>query len=211
LSSVRIKICGITRLDDALRAAEWGAHALGFNFWPRSKRYISPLAAARIIEKLPPFVSAVGLFVNASATTIRKAVKQSGVDTLQLHGDESPEACEGLGLPVLKALAVESARSLKELERYDVAGFVLDTPSAGYGGSGRTFDWTLARRAATRHRVLLAGGLNPDNVAQAIAEVKPYGVDVASGVESAPGIKDADLLHRFISAASTGASKARSR
>jgi phosphoribosylanthranilate isomerase len=196
--TVRVKICGITRLEDALAAARAGADALGFNFWPKSKRYVDPRAAGEIIAQLPPFVAAVGVFVDPTREEALRAAELSGVHWLQLHGDESPELCAALPLPVIKALRVRDRASLDALARYEVAGFLLDADTAGYGGSGETFDWSLAAEGARRAPIVLAGGLRPENVADAVRQVRPWAVDVASGVESAPGIKDHEKTARFI-------------
>ena len=198
---VRVKICGITRSEDALLAAQLGADALGFNFWPKSKRFIEPEAARAIVAKLPPFVVPVGVFVNQPEDEIRSAAARAGVEVIQLHGDESPEFCTRFNLPVLKAIRVEELRSLAALASYEVSGFLLDTPSRGFGGSGRPFDWTLAEGISECGSIILAGGLTPENVAAAIQAVRPWAVDVASGVESSPGVKDPAKLTRFIQAA----------
>jgi phosphoribosylanthranilate isomerase len=195
---VRVKICGITRLEDALAAARAGADALGFNFWPKSKRYVDPRAAGEIIALLPPFVATVGVFVDPTREEALQAADLSGVHWLQLHGDESPELCASMPLPVIKGIRVRHRASLDLLDQYDVAGFLLDTDSPGYGGSGATFDWTLAAEGARRAPIVLAGGLNPENVADAVRQVRPWAVDVASGVESAPGVKDHEKTARFI-------------
>jgi phosphoribosylanthranilate isomerase len=200
--TVRVKICGITRLEDALAAVRLGADGLGFNFWPGSKRFIAPAEAARIIRALPPLVTSVGVFVDGSHQEVMAAAAISGVQVLQLHGDEPPESCRRFDRPVVKALRVEGPGALAELERYPgVAAFLLDAPGPGYGGSGRTIDWAVARAAAERATVLLAGGLTPANVAEAVRTVRPWAVDVASGVESSPGVKDHAALARFIAAA----------
>lgn len=199
--SVRVKICGITRLEDALAAVRLGADALGFNFWPKSKRYCAPEVAAGIVSRLPPFVAAVGVFVNPSRAELKRVVARTGIGVVQLHGDEPPELLAAVPRPVIKAIRVESADSLAELERFPAAAFLLDTPTAGFGGSGKTFDWRLIRGAGKKAPILLAGGLTPANVAGAVKQVKPYGVDVASGVESAPGLKDVRKMRRFITAA----------
>ena len=196
--NVRVKICGITRLEDALAAAHAGADALGFNFWPKSKRYVEPRAAGEIIALLPPFVAAVGVFVDPTREEALRAAELSGVHWLQLHGDETPELCASLPLPVIKALRVRDRASLDALARYEVAGFLLDADTAGYGGSGERFDWSLAAEGARRAPIILAGGLRPENVADAVRQVRPWAVDVASGVESAPGIKDHEKTARFI-------------
>jgi phosphoribosylanthranilate isomerase len=198
---VKVKICGVTRAEDALLAARLGADALGFNFWPGSKRHLAPAAARAIVRRLPPYVTAVGVFVDAPREEILRAVDASGVTAVQLHGDESPELCASLPLPVVKAIRVADAHALALLASYEVAGFLLDAPGPGYGGTGRTFDWSLAAEAAASVPVVLAGGLRPENVAEAIRAVRPWGVDVASGVESSPGVKDEDRLRRFIAAA----------
>jgi phosphoribosylanthranilate isomerase len=201
VNPVRVKICGITRLEDALLAARLGADALGFNFWPRSKRFVDPDAARAIVDRLPPFVAAVGLFVNQPPAEVLATAARSGVVAVQLHGDEPRDEVNALPLPAMKALRVAGPESLADLHRYRVRAFVLDAPSAGFGGSGATFDWALARAAAERATVILAGGLTPDNVQEAIRAVRPYAVDVASGVESSPGVKDPDKLARFIARA----------
>ena len=193
-----IKICGITRLEDALLAAQLGADALGFNFWPGSKRYIEPDAARAIIERLPPFVTAVGLFVNQPPTHVLATAAQSGVAVVQLHGDEPPQDCNGYPIPVFKAFRMAGPESLAAIDRYRVQACLLDAPSAGFGGSGAVFDWALARQVSARRIIILAGGLTPENVAEAVRAVRPWAVDVASGVETSPGVKDPDKLARFI-------------
>lgn len=206
MTTTKVKICGITRLDDALAAVDAGADALGFNFWPSSRRYLPPAQAREIVRRLPVFVTAVGVFVDPTRDEVLGAVDSSGVGVVQLHGDESPALCASLPLPVVKAIRVESSHSLAALAAYEVQAFLLDAPTAGYGGSGARFDWTLAIEAAAVVPVLLAGGLDPDNVAEAVRIVRPYAVDVASGVESGPGIKDAARMRRFVDAV-RGASK----
>jgi len=201
LSQVRVKICGITRVEDALLAVRLGADALGFNFWPESKRYVSPSAASAIVARLPPFVTSVGVFVNQPEAELRAIAAESGVQVFQLHGDEPPDLCSRLPLPVIKAIAVDEVRTLSRLLSYEVSAFLLDTPSRGFGGSGVPFDWSLAEGVSEAAPVVLAGGLTPENVAEAIRAVRPYAVDVASGVESAPGVKDPARLARFIAAA----------
>ncbi len=201
MAGLKVKICGITRLEDALAAVRLGVDALGFNFWPRSKRYLPPAAARDIVRRLPPLVTAVGVFVDPSRDEVLRAVDASGVGVAQLHGDESPELCLSLPLPVLKAIRVVDAGSLVQLASYDVRGFLLDTPGPGYGGSGRTFDWSLVAEVARELPIVLAGGLTPENVGEAVRVVHPWAVDVASGVESAPGVKDEDRMRRFIDAA----------
>lgn len=196
-----MKICGVTRLEDALQAARLGADALGFNFWPGSKRFLAPAAARAVVDQLPPFVTPVGVFVDQTEEEIRRAAEESGVRVVQLHGDEPPELCARLPFPVIKAVRVGGTLSLDALAAYPVAAFLLDAPSAGYGGSGAAFDWSLAEGVAELAPVILAGGLGPENVAAAVRQVRPYAVDVASGVESAPGVKDVSKMVRFIAAA----------
>jgi phosphoribosylanthranilate isomerase len=200
--TVRVKICGITRLEDALEAARLGADALGFNFWPGSRRFIAPAAARAIIARLPPLVTGVGVFVDPSHDEASAAAAISGVQVLQLHGAESPLFCRSFQLPVVKAVAVGGPEALAAAEPFaGLSGLLLDAPTAGHGGSGRPCHWPTARVLAGRGPVILAGGLTPGNVAEAIAAVGPYAVDVASGVESSPGLKDHQLLARFIRAA----------
>ena len=202
MSRVRVKICGITRLEDALLAASFGADALGFNLWPGSKRHVDPDAARAIVDRLPPFVTPVGVFVDQPPTTVLALAAQAGVQVVQLHGDESWEDVNGYPIPAVKAVRLAGPESLRDLHRYRVRGLLLDAPSQGFGGSGTTCDWGLARQVAERFPVVLAGGLTPENVGEAIRAVRPWAVDVASGVESAPGVKDPDKLRRFIESAS---------
>ena len=199
---VKVKICGITNLEDALMAVEAGADALGFVLFQGSSRYISPEKAADVIRLLPPFVQTVGLFVNEDLATVHLLADQCGLDIIQLHGEESPDYCAAVHRRVVKAFRVKDASSLDELSNYRVAAALLDAWSpAAHGGTGTTFNWDLAALASATHPIILAGGLNPENVALAVATVKPYAVDVSSGVESRPGIKDAGLVSRFIRAA----------
>ena len=200
MNQVRIKICGVTRLEDALAAARLGADALGFNFWPGSKRHLTATAARRIISRLPPFVTPVGVFVNQAEGELRAIAAESGIQVFQLHGDEPPELCSRLPLPVVKAIPVDRVRTLSKLLSYEVQAFLLDTPSRGYGGSGEPFDWSLAEGVSEVAPVILAGGLTPENVADAVRAVRPWAVDVASGVESSPGVKDPERMSRFITA-----------
>jgi phosphoribosylanthranilate isomerase len=198
---LKVKICGVTRLEDALAAVRLGADAIGFNFWPGSKRYVPPARARAIVRRLPTFVSAVGVFVDPTCDEVRRAADASGIVLAQLHGDETPELCLEMPLPVLKAIRVADARSLLQIASYDVRGFVLDTPSTGYGGSGKAFDWSLVAEVAQEMHMVLAGGLTPENVAEAVRTARPWAVDVASGVESSPGVKDEEKMRRFIEAA----------
>ncbi len=198
----RIKICGITNITDALEAVELGADALGFNFYPKSPRFISEEAVREIIRKLPPFFVSVGIFVNEPSEMIRKILESTGIQTIQLQGDEPPDFCSQFSQPVIKAVRIKNHDSLKAVKDYQVSAFLLDSYSPGYyGGSGKAFDWSLAVKAKKYGRIILAGGLSPDNITEAIREVKPYGVDVCSGVEREPGKKDYKKLKAFIQAA----------
>jgi phosphoribosylanthranilate isomerase len=196
----RVKICGITSLEDALNAIEAGADALGFVFYTESPRHIFPEQAARIISQLPPFVQVVGLFVNEEATTVNDVSDLCRLDLVQLHGDEPADYCRQIRRRVLKAFRVRSLTCLDPIIEYPVSGYLLDTFSPSfYGGTGLSFNWEIAAEAVKRHqRIILAGGLTPDNVAEAIRQVRPWAVDVSSGVETAPGKKDADKVRRFI-------------
>lgn len=194
-----VKICGITNRDDALEAAEGGAHALGFNFWPRSPRYIAPEEAAQIIEGLPPAVWKVGVFVNEAPERVVEIARQARLDVAQLHGDEPAEAMPA-GLRVWKAFRVRPGFTLARLEGYVAEACLLDAAAGtAYGGSGRTFDWTAARGA--RQKIILAGGLDAENVRAAIEAARPWGVDACSRLESTPGKKDREKMRRFLQAA----------
>ena len=196
-----VKICGITQLSDALHAVEHGAGALGFVFWPPSPRYIRPERAATIIAALPRGVSAVGVFVNESVEGIRSVVAKSGISTIQLHGDEGPAYADALDWPVLRAITVGQAEQASAAWPPGTI-FLLDAADAvRHGGTGKTIDWQQAASAARARRIILAGGLTPDNVADAIGMVRPFGVDVSSGVEDAPGVKNADKVARFLARA----------
>lgn len=196
---VRIKICGITNAGDALAAAELGADALGFVF-TESPRRVSPGQAARISAELSS-ITKVGVFVNEDADVVRDIAEKCGLDTLQFHGSETPEYCRLFGSQAVKAFRVKDTVNLSELARYGAGPFVLDTYIEGtVGGTGRAYDWDLAAEASASYRIILSGGLNPDNVRQAIAKVKPYAVDVSSGIEDSPGRKNIKTLKAFISA-----------
>lgn len=197
-----VKICGVTTPEDAAMAAAHGADALGLNFWAGSKRVVSVAQAKRIVAAVPPFVWLVGVFVDAKAAEIERIAHAVGLHAAQLHGGESPTAVARVGLPTLKALHVRDATAVAEAERYArVDTLVLDAAQSGYGGGGKTFDWKVARRIARTRAILLAGGLTPENVGAAVEQVRPLGVDVASGVEKAPGIKDERKVRAFIRAA----------
>lgn len=193
-----VKVCGITSAADAQAAVKAGAGALGFNFYRQSPRFISAADAAAITALLPEGILKVGVFVNEAPGTVQAIVREAGLDIAQLHGDEAPGAFPE-GVRVWKAFRVDEAFALSRLERYPAEAFLLDTPTALYGGSGHTFDWQRARGAAGR--ILLAGGLDETNVREAIAVAQPWGVDACSRLESAPGKKDHDRVARFIAAA----------
>jgi len=198
---VRVKICGITKPEDAKLAAELGADAIGLNFYEQSPRCITPFAASELIRRFPPFVAAVGVFVNWAEAPVVALCKALRLSAVQLHGDESPQTVERVAtrLPVIKALRLGQGIAAPDFSSFrSVSAFLLDSALSGqYGGTGATGNWHLARAAAQSHRVILAGGLTPENVGEAIRIVRPYAVDVASGVESRPGKKDPAKLRSF--------------
>ncbi len=198
--TTRVKICGITRLDDAQAAVRLGAHALGFVFYAKSPRYLAPEDAVRIIADLPPFVTTTALFVDASQAYVEKVVATTGIDLLQFHGNEPADFCAGFGRPYIKALRMKPGLDIPgAMQGYAGArGILLDAYRAGVpGGTGEVFDWVRIP-ASVRPQIILAGGLNPDNIRSAIAQVKPFAVDVSGGVEAAKGIKDHNKLKQFI-------------
>ncbi|OGW37799.1 MAG: N-(5'-phosphoribosyl)anthranilate isomerase [Nitrospirae bacterium GWD2_57_9] len=198
---VKIKICGITNIEDALAATEAGADALGFNFYKKSSRFIEPEKAGEIVRQLPPFVVPVALFVNEREEKIRDIQFTTGIKVLQFQGDEKPEFCERFSTRVIKAFQVKDKESLKHMAHYRVNAYLLDSYREGMrGGTGVTFDWHLAVVAKTFGKIILAGGLTPENVADAVKLVQPYGVDVAGGVEKEKGIKDHAKIRKFIAA-----------
>lgn len=198
----RVKICGITNWADAQLAVAAGADALGFNFYPRSPRYIEPRAAARIARRLRKKVTKVGVFVDETPGAVRRTADAVGLDAVQLHGAERPSRVREIAayLPAIKVFRVRPGFAPSRLNRYPTAtAFLLDGYVPGRrGGTGRHFDWDLARRAARYGRVVLAGGLRPENVAEAISRARPYAVDVCSGIESRPGKKDPAKLREFM-------------
>jgi len=201
----KVKICGITNAEDAAVAVAAGADALGFNFYRKSPRYIEPAVARQIVVSLPPFITSVGVFVNEELTTVRSIMDACGLGLAQLHGDEPPNYCQELSRPVIKALRLKDRGSFLALAEFEgpagVRGFIVDTFSeTAYGGTGQVTDWALAAEAAKAATILLAGGLTPANVAEAIRAVRPYGVDVSSGVESVPGKKDQRKVRAFLDA-----------
>jgi phosphoribosylanthranilate isomerase len=200
--TTQVKICGITSLDDAQAAAEAGADALGFVFYNNSPRYMTIPAVAGIFKKSPLNIMRVGVFVNSPADFIIRAVAECGLSLLQFHGDEPPEFCTQFGVMSMKAFRIRDAESLKELPKYSTDAWLLDACSSeSLGGTGEKFNWNLAVEAQKFGRpIFLAGGLKPENVADAVRRVKPFGVDVASGVESSPGKKDRAKVQAFIRA-----------
>ncbi|MBI3398638.1 MAG: phosphoribosylanthranilate isomerase [Deltaproteobacteria bacterium] len=208
----KVKICGITNLEDALAACEYGADALGFIFYKESPRFIEIEKVKEIIKDIPPFVTTVGVFVDEDANTINEIIKKIGLHMVQLHGNESPEFCENIQSKVIKTFRIKGARVMgigtgeqgvnKEMERYNVSAYLLDTYREDVeGGSGITFNWGVAKDAIKVGKIILAGGLTVENVKQAVRIVMPYAVDVSSGVEESPGKKDLRKVMEFIETA----------
>ena len=206
MSRVRVKICGVMSLAEAKAAVDAGADALGFNFWPDSPRFIEPALARSIIASLPPFVSKVGVFVNEEAERIAEAAASSGVDAVQLHGHEEPDFCARLrvsdrfrGITLIKAVRVEKEADLERIGLYRVSAVLLDSKIKGrFGGTGEHFDWRLAIKAKGLAPIILAGGLRAENAREAITSVRPFALDVCSGVESSPGVKDLEKIRAFM-------------
>ena len=200
--SVAVKFCGITSQDDARLCVDAGAALLGFNFWPKSKRHVTPDAAAAIIRGLPRGVVAVGLFVNASPLEVARAAEISGITVAQLHGDEAVEDFVSTGLELIQVVKLSSEQSVHLLVPSRASRVLVDSAVEGYGGAGKAFDWglvDLVRQRLSRN-VYVAGGLRPENVGDLVRRVRPEGVDVASGVESSPGRKDGQKLRAFVAA-----------
>jgi phosphoribosylanthranilate isomerase len=198
---IRIKICGITNIEDALAAVDYGADALGFVFFEKSPRYITPEKAKEIVSYLPPFITTIGVFVNEETEKIKEVLEFTGIDVLQLHGDEQPDSCRTWHR-VIKAFRVRDFTDLKPLEKYRCSAILLDTycPES-FGGTGQMFNWDIAVEAKRFGRIVLSGGLNPDNIEKAIRWVRPYAVDVSSGVEEKKGKKDLKKMKAFIETA----------
>ena len=184
-----VKICGITRVEDAQAAAEAGANAVGFVFWPKSPRFIDPYRARAIVAALPPFVTAVGLFVNQPVEYVNGVASLARLGAVQLHGDELPDAAARIQRPVIKAVSLDGETPLAAWPRHFTVLLDAHDPDRR-GGTGQIIDWAAAAAVAADRRTILAGGLTPGNIAAAIARVRPFGVDISSGVEQAPGIKD---------------------
>ena len=195
----RIKVCGITRLEDALAASELGVDAVGFVFYDKSPRYIDPMKAAAIIRKLPPFVSVVGLFVNPSQAYIDKVLSSCPLGVIQLHGDESPDFCQAQSRRVIKAIAIHDGEDLQRAQQY-TCPVLLDSkaPKGVYGGTGTSFDWSLLQNFKHDYPLILAGGLNAQNVEQAVSCRQWFALDVSSGVEISAGVEDATKMRNFV-------------
>lgn len=210
ISRTRVKICGITRPDDGVTAARLGADAIGLVFYPPSPRFVNPDAARQIVAALPPFITVVGLFMNADPAAVRAILAQVPLHLLQFHGDEEPDDCTAFNLPYIKAVPMGANADIRDYERRftTATGLLLDSHGGNQpGGSGQGFDWT--RIPTERNQpLILAGGLHPGNVTAAIQQVQPYAVDVSSGVESAKGIKDAERMRAFLRGVNEGDSDA---
>ena len=198
----QVKICGVTSAADALMAAEAGADMIGLMFYDQSPRHITLATAVEISRALPPFVQRVGVFVNPAEAVVTRAIAECGLSLLQFHGDEASDFCTQFGLMSLKVIRVRNAESLKQLDNFHTDAFLLDAYSKnGLGGTGERFNWDLAEAAQKFGKpIFLAGGLTPENVADAVKQVRPFAVDVSSGVESVPGKKDAAKVRAFITA-----------
>ncbi len=209
----RVKVCGVTLPDDAARVASAGVDFIGLNFWPRSKRYVDPARAPMLasVARATGNIMLVGVFVDPTVEEVQEIASRVDLDIIQLHGEEHPDEVKAISLavyrPVWKAIAVSSSKDLVALDQWPAEALLLDAPTPGRGGAGARFDWNLAREARERYprlQIVLAGGLTPDNVADAIATVQPWAVDVASGVEAAPGVKDGAKVDSFLRAARPG-------
>ena len=200
MKRVRVKICGVRTLEEAEAATAAGADALGFNFWPKSPRYVPPDVASRIVSSLPALVNSIGVFVNEELDSVREIVSKVGLVAVQLHGDESPRYCLELkNIKVIKAFRVGEDFDLTMIRNYQVSAILLDAKVAGkYGGTGRRLSWDVAIEAKRHTPVILAGGITIDNVAEAITFVRPFAIDVCSGVESEPGRKDLSKIKEFM-------------
>jgi phosphoribosylanthranilate isomerase len=205
ISNTKIKICGITNMEDAQAAADYGADALGFIFYKESKRYVDPEVAKSIVSALPPFITTVGVFVNHDLGEISRIKETTGIQVAQLHGDETPEFASSLPIEVIKVIRVKDKSDLDKVAQYSGQAILFDTYSdKEYGGTGESFDWKILNNLSSEKKVVLSGGLNPENVLEAIQIVRPYAVDVSSGVEDTPGKKDHTKIKKFIEAIKNG-------
>ncbi len=196
--TIRIKICGITNLDDAKSVADLGAHAIGFVFAESSRR-IKPSVVREISKLLPPFISKIGVFVNEEMKTIKEMYEYCYLDAVQLHGDEDLQYIDSLSLPSIKAFKVSGNEVIKQIEQFGLSYFLLDNFDKNLsGGTGKKFDWQIARKASKLGNLILSGGLNPENIKEALETVNPYAVDISSGVEKSPGIKDYQKMESVI-------------
>jgi phosphoribosylanthranilate isomerase len=200
MQRVRVKICGVRTLEEAITAIDCGADALGFNFWQKSARFIRPNEAREIIQRLPVFTQCVGVFVNEEPLRIQQIIDETKITVVQLHGDEEPDFCERIGgVKIIKAFRVGEDFNIDELKRFPAGAFLLDSKVRGeYGGTGKRFDWRIAVEAKSIAPIILAGGITIANVAEAIDYVRPFAVDVCSGVEAEPGRKDLQKLKEFM-------------
>jgi phosphoribosylanthranilate isomerase len=208
----RVKVCGVTSYEDAIMCLDSGADALGFNFYRPSPRFIDPAAARAIIPRLPPLITTVGVFVNVEEPDdVAGAAQEAGIHVIQLHGDEAPDYCRKLSAwPLIKAVRMAEGTVQPDLQAYPVQAILLDSKDDFlFGGTGKAFDWAVIQNLACARPLILAGGLNPSNIARAIRAVKPYAVDVCSGVESSPGKKDAAKLRAFMNEVRNVANEAR--
>ncbi len=198
----KVKICGITSAADALAAAAYGASALGFIFYKQSPRHVTVEDARGILTDMPPFIKKIGVFVNEDSKVVNEIADRTSLDLIQLSGDETPGYCKGLNRPYIKTIRVRNRESLNGINEYDTRYTLFDTHSKGnYGGTGKVFDWDLIQDLPLEKRyIILSGGLNPENVKGAVKRIKPYAVDVASGVERLPGKKDHEKMKDFIEA-----------
>ncbi|HBG60391.1 MAG: hypothetical protein A2Y03_00400 [Omnitrophica WOR_2 bacterium GWF2_38_59] len=196
---VKVKVCGITNTEDALKAVYYGAYALGFIFYKKSPRYVSPSKARKIIEALPPFITPVGVFVDQKERAVIDVCRFTRINTVQFHGDETTVYCKRFkDLKIIKAFRVGAVFLPEEVKKYKVDAYLFDAyQKDAYGGTGEKFNWDLISKEKFDKPIILSGGLNPDNVKEAVGQVNPFAVDVSSGLETAPGIKNPRLIRSF--------------
>lgn len=205
ISNTKIKICGITNIKDAQAAAEFGTDALGFIFYKESKRYVDPEVAKSIISSLPPFITTVGVFVNQELDEISQIKETTGIQVAQLHGDETPEFVSSIPFNSIKVIRVKDKSDLDKVAQYSAQAILFDTYSdKEYGGTGESFDWEILNDLSSTKKIILSGGLNSENILEAVKIVRPYAVDVSSGVEDTPGRKDHTKIKKFIEAIKNG-------